>query len=220
MANLISVTVFGNLDSSLRPFGLFMKKGATTKLSIIQQAAPIFNQQGYAGTSIKDVMQATGLQKGGIYNHFESKEHLAIESFNYSVREVRRHYAAALSAKESAQKQLLAFIDNFTNAFENPPIPGGCPLLNAAIESDDELPIIRVQVRRAMKNWHYWIARIIKGGISKGELNQATDPKAAATLFIACLEGGLMLSKLHDDLTYLQQSATHLHHYIKFDLSP
>ncbi|KAM3111580.1 MULTISPECIES: TetR family transcriptional regulator [unclassified Phormidesmis] len=73
-----------------------MGKGETTKLDILQQAAPIFNQQGYAGASIAAIMQAAGLQKGRIYNHFESKEQLALETFNYSVRLVRQHYAAAL----------------------------------------------------------------------------------------------------------------------------
>jgi AcrR family transcriptional regulator len=45
-----------------------------TKAHIIQQAAVVFNQQGYAGTSMSDIMRATGLKKGGIYNHFQSKE--------------------------------------------------------------------------------------------------------------------------------------------------
>jgi AcrR family transcriptional regulator len=48
-----------------RPIGL-MEKGNITKLKIVQCAAPIFNQRGYAGASMADVMQATGLQKGGI----------------------------------------------------------------------------------------------------------------------------------------------------------
>ena len=54
-----------------------MSKGQLTRQRIIAQAAPLFNQRGYEGCSINDVMAATGLEKGGIYRHFESKEELA-----------------------------------------------------------------------------------------------------------------------------------------------
>lgn len=196
-----------------------MRKGETTKLDILQQAAPIFNQQGYAGASIADVMKATGLQKGGIYNHFASKEQLALETFSYSVRLVRQHYAEALKGHASAPNQLLAFIAIFQQFFHNPPIPGGCPLLNTAIECDDAFPGLREQARREMKQWHSWIVRIIRGGAKRGEIRSSIDAKAAATMFIACLEGGLMLSKLQNDPIYLQQAIAHLQAYITSDLS-
>jgi TetR/AcrR family transcriptional regulator, transcriptional repressor for nem operon len=196
-----------------------MRKGETTKLDIIQRSAPIFNQRGYAGASIADVMQATGLQKGGIYNHFESKEQLALESFKYSVRLIRQHYAEALKGQNSAPVQLLAFMAVFQHFFHNPPIPGGCPLLNTAIECDDAFPALRQQASLEMKHWHCWIARIIRHGISRGEIQAHVDTKATATLFIACLEGGLMLSKLHGDPIYLQQAIAHLQTYITSDLS-
>jgi AcrR family transcriptional regulator len=196
-----------------------MEKGKTTRLDIIQQAAPIFNQQGYAGASIADVMKATGLQKGGIYNHFESKEQLALEAFSYSVRLVRQHYAEALKGHASAPNQLLAFMAVFQQFFHDPPIPGGCPLLNTAIESDDAFPSLREQASREMKQWHSWIVRILRGGIKRGEIKSTIDTKATATLFIACLEGGLMLSKLHHDPIYLQQAIAHLQTHIASNLS-
>ena len=57
-----------------------MSKAQETKTRIIEQAATLFNQQGYSGTSVSDLMRATGLQKGGIYNHFVSKDELALEA--------------------------------------------------------------------------------------------------------------------------------------------
>ena len=62
-----------------------MNKGEMTRQRIIEEAAPIFNQRGYAGCSMQDVMEATGLEKGGIYRHFESKEELAAEAFKYAI---------------------------------------------------------------------------------------------------------------------------------------
>ena len=51
-----------------------MRKGEHTRQDIIRKAAPIFNQKGYDGAALSDLMRATGLEKGGIYRHFESKE--------------------------------------------------------------------------------------------------------------------------------------------------
>src|ERR1700755_2682335 len=61
-----------------------MRKGEETRQRIIAAAAPIFNKQGYAGCALSDIMAATGLEKGGIYRHFESKEEIAAEAFDYA----------------------------------------------------------------------------------------------------------------------------------------
>src|SRR5258707_15328517 len=64
-----------------------MSKGELTRDRILAQAAPIFNQRGFAGCSMQDLMDATGLEKGGIYRHFQSKEELAAEAFKYALRQ-------------------------------------------------------------------------------------------------------------------------------------
>ena len=61
-----------------------MTKGERTRQEIVRNAAPLFNTKGYEGTSLSDLMAATGLQKGGIYRHFASKEELAAEAFDYA----------------------------------------------------------------------------------------------------------------------------------------
>jgi len=50
----------------------------------VEAAAPIFNQRSYAGSSLNDLMEATGLKKGGIYRRVASKEELAAEAFDYT----------------------------------------------------------------------------------------------------------------------------------------
>src|SRR6202044_1542725 len=64
-----------------------MRKGEQTRQEIIRKAAPIFNQRGFDGATLSDLMKATGLEKGGIYRHFDSKEMLAAEAFDYAWRE-------------------------------------------------------------------------------------------------------------------------------------
>src|SRR5579871_1604518 len=107
-----------------------MPKGARTRERIIEQAAPLFNQKGFFGSSLSDIMEATGLKKGGIYNHFGSKEELALQAFDYASACVSERVALLLTGKQTAVERLLAFASVFCDMTTNPPVPGGCPLLN------------------------------------------------------------------------------------------
>ena len=55
-----------------------MSKAEKTREFIIEKAAPIFNTKGYAGASLNDIIDATGLTKGSIYGNFENKDEVAI----------------------------------------------------------------------------------------------------------------------------------------------
>src|ERR1700732_766746 len=61
-----------------------VRKGDETRQEIIHKAAPIFNRKGYSGAALSDLMRATGLKKGGIYRHFESKQELAVDAFAHA----------------------------------------------------------------------------------------------------------------------------------------
>ena len=63
-------------------------KGMKTRQRIVEMAAPVFNRQGFVGASMRDLISATGLEKGGIYNHFGSKEQLALEAYDYAMSRV------------------------------------------------------------------------------------------------------------------------------------
>jgi len=71
-----------------------MSKGQRTRERIVAEAASLFNQRGFDGSSMSELMEATGLEKGGIYRHFSSKEELAAEAFDYAWKEaldIRMH---------------------------------------------------------------------------------------------------------------------------------
>ena len=137
-----------------------MSKAKETKEKIIKQAAELFNQQGYLGSSVSDIMRATGLKKGGIYNYFQSKDELALQAFDFAYGCVSQRYRDALKGKRGAKERLQAIVSVFLSYMENSPIQGVCPLLNTAIESDDTHPALRERVQEAMTAWWQLICRI------------------------------------------------------------
>jgi AcrR family transcriptional regulator len=191
-----------------------VRSGDQTRENIIRQAAALFNMQGFAGASMSDIMAATGLQKGGIYRHFESKEQLALESFDYAVRVMGDRFREALEDRRDAIGRLRAIISVFARVPADPPVPGGCPVMNAALENDDGNPALRDRARAAMDGLRALVVRVAKGGLERGEVRAGVDPDELASVMIATLEGAVMLSKLYDDPAHVRRAVEHLERYL------
>lgn len=191
-----------------------MSKGTQTREMILERCAQLFSKQGYFGSSLADIMQETGLEKGGIYNHFDSKEQLALESFDYAFSLLQQRMRLALEGKTHAVERLYAILTYFQSLLDEPVIAGGCPILNTAVEADDAQPALRERALHAMDSLRDTIERIVAKGIRREEIRPDIDISACATLFIATLEGAVMMSKLYRDTMYMKQSVEHLRWYI------
>lgn len=190
-------------------------KGARTRRRIVELAAPVFNQRGYAGASMRAVLEATGLEKGGLYNHFGSKDDLAIEAFDYAVSLVADRFVAARASTDDPVAQLQAIVHAFAAMVREPPVPGGCPIVNTAVESDDTHPALRERARKAMDDWHRLVGAIVKEGKQRGVIDAHTDPYALATLMTASLEGALILSRLFGDTAHMRRTVEHLDRHLE-----
>jgi len=181
-----------------------MKKGEATRQQIIQQAAPLFNQRGFAGASMQDIMEATGLEKGCLYRHFASKQELAAEAFRYSLAQAvelrTRHLAEIPHSVDKLRHMVKAFVEIPS------PVPGGCPLMNTAVDADDTNPELRALARDGVHAWKSRIVRIIADGIKRGEIHKETVPARIANIIVATLEGGLLIGRLEGNRTALHDA--------------
>ncbi|HEX7239266.1 MAG TPA: TetR/AcrR family transcriptional regulator [Longimicrobiaceae bacterium] len=191
-----------------------MRSGEATRENIVRRAAELFNRQGYAGASMSDVMAATGLQKGGIYRHFESKEALALEAFDYAVRRMAERFTAALAGRSHAVDRLRAVVGVYATIPEDPPVPGGCPVMNAAIENDDGNPALRERARKAMDGLRGLIVRNVRDGARRGEVRPGVDAEEVATVLVSLMEGGVMLARLYGDAEHARRAAAHAERYL------
>ena len=193
-----------------------MRKGEQTRQEIIRKAAPIFNQKGYDGAALSDLMRATGLEKGGIYRHFSSKEALAAEAFDYAWQETFDSRIRDLDTISNAVDRLQQFVANFVE--RRGVIPGGCPLLNTAIDTDDGNPILRERARKALRGWRSYLVSMIRAGIKSREIRSRVDEKKLATLIIGSLEGAIMLYRLERSEEPLRAVQAHLNNYLETEV--
>ena len=191
-----------------------MKKGEATRREIIEKAAPIFNQKGFEGASLSDLMKATGLEKGGIYRHFESKEQLAEEAFDYAWSLAFQRRMAGLEAILNSVDRLKQVIRNFLERREGL-VPGGCPLLNTAVESDDGNPVLRNKAKRAMNGLLTRLESIVIEGKESGEIRPVVEANELAVLIVSTMEGSLMINRLQGKDAAMRVAVRHLEEYLE-----
>lgn len=186
------------------------KKGTSTRERIVDRSARLFNARGYAATAISDVVEAAGIQTGGLYRHFRDKDALAIAAFDHATKVCADVYVHEVSQANGAVAKLGALASAMARVAEQPPIDGGCPLLNAAVETDDSGSMqraLRTRVRRSMRDLIDFTAQIITDGIAAGELRRGIDAEDEAAALIALMEGAIMLSRLYADPSFARAAA-------------
>lgn len=183
---------------------LKMSKAEKTKQFIIEKTASLFNTKGYLSTTLSDIAQATNLTKGSIYGNFANKDELAIEVYKYNSGTLSESMSRSFGDEfPTTMDKLHAFVDfyrkNWRSVFSN----GGCPLMNAATESDDIFPTLKNQVKKSFEDWSGKISSVIIQGQKNGDLNEKANAEEYASIFIMLLEGGILLSKTTGDEKFL-----------------
>jgi len=189
-------------------------KGEQTRREIVRKSAPLFNQKGYEGTSLSDLMEATGLQKGGIYRHFSGKEELATEVFDYSWGKAVSGRLDGVAEVPDCVNRLKKMIENFVQLRAGL-VPGGCPLMNTAVEADDGNAALRARARKALQNWIVRLSKITTEGIEKRQIDRCIDPLKLSQLIIGSLEGALLISRLQNSDEPLRAIKQHLSEYLE-----
>lgn len=177
-------------------FTAMLSKADKTKKFILTKTAPIFNTKGFEGTSLTDLTRSTGLTKGALYGNFYNKEDLAIEAFNYAVRKVKALVQQRVEQEVTNKRQLRAMLDFFAEYVFHPPVPGGCPLLNTAVQADDQLPGMRRVVVKELLSTVMFIYNLLNKGIQAGEFRKDTNTRELAYTIFCSIEGAIMFSRV------------------------
>lgn len=188
-----------------------MRRGEETRTRIVDIAAQEFGKRGYRATSTANLLRATDLQKGGLYNHFDSKDTLSLAAFDRSAELVSERLLSSTPADAAPLEKIRALIDSFVELAANSPIPGGCPVVNVTVECRDaDQSELLTHARTTMDLWLTYIDQLLHQAIEQKQLSPELDTKEFTTVAISLLEGALLLSRLYNDNLYLKHAATHV----------
>lgn len=192
-----------------------MRNPEATKELIILKSADLFNTQGYKATSLSDITKATGLTKGAIYRHFENKEDLEQQALHSLAKRMFQEISTSIKVAKNFQDKMEAIFSFFEKYLETPLYKGGCPLLNVAIESDDANPVLRQQAFGMLSHLRTSLQTLFDNGIKNNQIQSSIDIDYHITIFIATLEGGIMMSKLEQNKNSISHVINHLKSIVK-----
>lgn len=172
-----------------------MGKAERTRQFIIEQAAPLFNQKGIAGTTINDVMQATKMAKGGLYGHFESKDDMSLAIVDHLLGKLANKASSVVAREKTARLKLFALLDFYSDPLK-PYCEGGCPLVNFGVEADDTNPELKKKIGDRMLDTQKYITAIVNQGIADGEFHAGFDGLTFGIRMFAAMEGGTIVCRV------------------------
>jgi len=192
-----------------------LSKAERTKQFIIEKTAPVFNAKGYAGTSMSDIMSATGLTKGSVYGNFENKDDLALAVFDHNFSTVASYIKLKIEERTNAIDKLLVYPETYRNFLKLPFLKAGCPVLNTSTEADDTHPMLRERAANALKLWKTSIIRHITIGIENKEIKASVNAPEFAAILMSLIEGSVMQAKVTGKTTELNATMSFLEKMIK-----
>lgn len=177
-----------------------MGKADRTKHRIIEEAAPLFNKKGVAGTSVDDVLEVAGITKRTFYKYFETKEAFSYQVTDYLLEKLKQRIEQAL-VSGSAKDGLFAYMEVYRYAYPEDAahscyIEGGCPILNFGIEADDTNTNILENVDKTVRSVLDLLERTINRGINDHEFSKDFNASHFSAKFFSQIEGATMTSRV------------------------
>ncbi|GAA3624355.1 TetR/AcrR family transcriptional regulator [Flavivirga jejuensis] len=191
-----------------------MIRSEKTRQLIIEKTASIFNKKGYTGTYLSDLTKATGLTKGSIYGNFKNKNEVAVEAFKYNYRQLIEKVSRRIQQTERADDKMSVLLNHYKTQYIKIFNNGGCPILNTAIDADDNNELLMKEVIGAIRNWIQKTEDILILGIKKKEFIDI-DTTRFTYKIIAIIEGSVLLSKTLKDPKMLLNNIEYLEQEIK-----
>ena len=117
-------------------------KGVQTRRKVIEKSLQLFSVKGYYNTSVSDILEATGLTKGGLYGHFASKEDIWYAVYDEAVNTWKSIVFKGIRNNSDPLKRIEKFIENDIRQYLGADVfDGGCFFLTCWLNfPDSRLP--------------------------------------------------------------------------------
>ncbi len=155
---------------------------------------------------MSQLTKAINMTKGAIYGNFIDKDEIALAAFDHNFAEISKKIGDIVRSKENACDKLIAFANFYLDEFMEISRKGGCPLMNAVIDSDNIHPPLKERVAEATETWINTVTRIVYSGIEHKQIHPNAKPEQFASVFVSLIEGGIMLAKATGNTIHLSRN--------------
>ena len=190
-------------------------KGEETRQKIIDKSLQLFSVKGYFNTSVNDILDATGLTKGGLYGHFASKEEIWYAVYNEAVLIWKSAVFRGIRDNSDPLERVNKFIENDMRDYLGGGVfDGGCFFLNMLVELSGQSAAMSRQILRGFVRLSKLIRTWLEEAQEKGMLKEGLNFKDIANFILISLNGAAALYMSSRDESILEQTITQLQFHI------
>jgi AcrR family transcriptional regulator len=191
-------------------------KGTRTRQNIIEKSLQIFCVKGYYNTSINDILEATGLTKGGLYGHFSSKEDIWYAVYDEALGIWRQVVFKGIQSNSSPLERIQTFIENdIKNKLGNGVFEGGCFFHSMLVELSGQSVAMSKHILGGFMQLAGLLCTWLEQADQQGMLKEGLNFKEIANYIIISLNGAAALYASSRDPAILDHTVSQLRFYIR-----
>jgi TetR/AcrR family transcriptional repressor of nem operon len=163
----------------------------------LDAAIETFWTHGYEGTSVNDLLESMGLQKGSLYKAFGDKRSLYLTALRRYIDRVRRGVAREVEGIDSPRGKIVAWIALTRHFGEDRQgtLRKGCMAVNTLIEKGPHDPEVQALVEEYFRGVERFMAGVIAEGQRRGEFRSDLPSEQLARYLIEYVSGVLTVSR-------------------------
>ena len=175
---------------------------------LIQAGVDILSRSGFNGSAVQDITELAGVPKGSFYNHFESKEALAVAA-------LERYWESGRQSRAILENESLEALDRLRRYFEAVAAvlaargyARGCFIGNFSLELSDQSPAVRDRLSWVLSTWTAALAQCIRDAQDAGRVHRDLDASMLGTFLLSAWEGAVLRAKVDKNGSALDQFMT------------
>jgi len=165
------------------------------KEKIVQESLKLFSLKGFLSTSIQDIMRETSASKGGLYNHFRSKDDIFFAVLEEARNIWRQRNLAGLDQIEKPVAKVKKLLENYRDRYlkDKKTFPGGCIFVTLSVELDDQNPAFSRALNEGFVGLKAMIKRLLDQGKESGELRADVNTGAVTEMIFSGMLGASVI---------------------------
>jgi TetR/AcrR family transcriptional regulator, transcriptional repressor for nem operon len=195
-------------------------KGEQTRERILAVAEPLILQQGFAGTSLDDIVARTGLTKGAFFHHFKGKGHLAralVERYARNDYELFEGFLQKAEAEsDDPLEQTLLFLKGFEQFVQQQAAPlAGCVFAAYTYEALQFDSAIHRFIGESFDRWSGLYEAKFAAILARQKPRRPASARDLAQMITSIIEGGFILSRIHNDAALVARQSKQFRQYLE-----
>ncbi|WP_411029602.1 TetR/AcrR family transcriptional regulator [Spongiimicrobium sp. 3-5] len=172
---------------------------------VLRQATNVFWEKSYNGTSMQDLVDATGLNRSSIYNSFGSKLELYRTTLDHYQKSNNKYFQNAMVRANNPLEAIQFIFEAFLPEMLGEDKDKGCFVMNCKSEMGNQHPDIRKWLLATQERSLSLFQDLVENGQEQGIINKNQNSKSYAYYLFNSFQGFRMTGILVKDRKVLQQ---------------